>query len=113
MQQSMYPVKWSSCTLPLDGLVSEPTHLDGSLLLVDDMFVLKWFCWKKIINSVIRIHHFSDHDAVKRHIRSKLQNSTHDNIEFSIAYARYHFKLCSAASIFRRKLVNRPVSVFN
>ena len=58
-------------------------------------------------------YHFSDHDAVKLYIRSKLHNNTHDNIEFSIVQARYYFELYSAASMFRKKLVNRPVSVFN
>ena len=65
-------------------MVSEPTHLNGSLLLLDHMFVLKWFSRNKIINSVIKHYHFSDHDAVKLYIRSKLYNNTHDNIEFSI-----------------------------
>ena len=65
-------------------MVSEPTHLNGSLLLLDHMFVLKWFSRKKIINSVIKHYHFSDHDAVKLYIRFKLHNNTHDNNEFSI-----------------------------
>ena len=68
----------NSCTQLIEVLVdynlmvSGATHLDGALL--DHIYVLKSFCRKKIVDSIIRNIYFTDHDAVKLRIRSKFQN---------------------------------------
>ena len=58
--------------------------MNGSLFLLENMFISKSFCRKKIINSIIKTYYFSDHDAVKLKIRSEFRNNIQDNIEFSI-----------------------------